>query len=82
MTPEITLQFMDEVLDLLTSTPTPADILAYQPAPELYEHVEHLMERNRDRTLTDGQRGELDEIRRLLHFIEKVKERARLKVGS
>lgn len=71
--------FMDEILDFLASTPTPEDIVAYQPSQALAERSHYLHERNRHDALTDAERAEFEELRRLNHFMNRLKIRARLK---
>ncbi len=73
------LEFMDEVLDFLASTPTPQNIIDYQPSKALAERSHYLHDRNRHDGLTDAERGEFEELRRLDHFMNQLKIRARLK---
>lgn len=74
--------FIDEVLDFLASTPTPQDIVAYQPSQALADRSHYLHERNRQDTLTDAERAEFEELRRLNHFMNRLKIRAQLKLQT
>ncbi len=74
--------FMDEILDFLASTPTPQDIIAYQPSEMLTERSHYLHDRNRQDVLTDAERAEFDELRRINHFMNQLKIRARLKLRA
>jgi len=71
---------MDEILDFLSSTPTPQDIVAYQPSSALVERSHYLHEQNRQDDLTGDERDEFEELRRLNHFMNQLKTRARLKL--
>ena len=72
----------DEVLDFLASTPTPEDIIAYEPSDALTERSHYLHERNRQDALTDAEKAEFEELRRLNHFMNQLKIRARLKLQA
>lgn len=74
--------FMSEIFDFLASTPTPHDILAYRPSPQLVERSQYLHERNRKDALTDTERDEFDELRRINHFMNQLKIHTRLKVQT
>jgi len=79
-TPTPTL--MNEILDFLASTPTPEDIVAYTPSAELVERSHYLHDRNRSDALSDSERAEFEELRRINHFMNQLKIRARLKLQS
>ena len=74
--------FLDEILDFLASTPTPQDIVAYQPSKSLVERSHYLHDRNREDALNDTERIEFEELRRLNHFMNQLKIRAQLKLQS
>jgi hypothetical protein len=67
----------DEVLDFLLSAPTPAAVLALRPSPAVQQRLQDLLERNRNDTLTDQERVELDDFLQLEHFVRRLKIRAR-----
>ena len=70
----------DEILDFLASTPTPEQIIAFQPSPTLQERTRYLLEQNRNGTLTAEEHNELDEFGRMNHFMSMLKIRARKKL--
>jgi hypothetical protein len=76
------LTFTDDILDFLASTPTLEEIIAFQPPPTLAERSHYLHERNRQEALTDLERVEFDDLRRMNHFINQLKIRARLNIGA
>jgi len=72
--------FMDDILDFLASTPTPQDIIAFRPSQALEERSHYLHERNRQDALTDAERTGFEDLRRMNHFMNQLKIRARLKL--
>lgn len=73
-------QLLDEVLEFLASTPTPEQIIAFQPSEALQERARQLLDANRAGTLTDAERTELDDYGRMNHFMTMLKARARQKL--
>ena len=67
---------MDEVLDFLVSTPTPQQIIDFHASEEIQLHVRDLLDRNREGTLSDREKAEMDEIGQIDHFIARLKVRA------
>lgn len=70
----------DEILDFLASTPTPEQIVAFQPLEALQARVSHLLDKNRHDTITEEEKAELEEFLRLNRFMSRLKLRARLKL--
>ena len=66
----------DEVLDFLLSSPTPEDMLALRPSAEAQERLRYLLDGNRQGTLNDAERGELEVSLQLEHFVRQLKIRA------
>jgi len=73
--------FLDEVIDFLTSGPSPDQIVAFQPSDALKRRSGELLERNRLDLLTAQERAELDEFLRMNHFVNMLKIRARQKLA-
>ena len=71
-----------EVIEFLASGPSAEDILAFQPSEELAERSHYLLERNRSDTITAGEREELEEFRRMNHFVNMLKIRTRQKLAA
>ena len=69
-----------EIIDFLTSTPTPEQIIAYKPSERLEQRLRYLLEQNRQDVLTADERDELDEFLRMNHFMNMMKIRARQRV--
>lgn len=66
----------DEVLAFLLSSPTPRQIIEFQASDAAQERLRYLLEANRQGTLTDAERAELDEASQLNHFVMLLKARA------
>ena len=72
----------DEIIEFLTSTPSPEAILSFEPSETLQQQAHYLMERNRNDALTTEERDELDEFLRMNHFMNMLKIRARQKLQT
>ena len=72
----------DEVLDILSSTPTPEQIIAYQPSEALCERAGYLLQRQREDALTPDQQAELEEFAQLNHFMSMLRARARKRLAD
>lgn len=66
----------DEVLDFLLSGPKPEDVLALRPSPQAQERLRYLLDGNRQGTLNDVERGELEASLQLEYFVRRLKIRA------
>ena len=69
---------LDDILDFLASTPTPEQIITFEPSDTLKQRLSYLLEQNRRDVLSADERAELDEFLRVNHFVNYY----RLKVGS
>jgi hypothetical protein len=72
----------DSVLDFLASTPTPEQIIAFQPPEALQKRLSDLLELNRSHRLTETEQTELDEFLRMNRFMSRLKLKAREKLSS
>lgn len=72
----------DTVLDLLASTPTPEQIVAYQPPEALQERLSDLLAQNRSGGLSSAEQTELEEFLRMNRFMSRLKLKARHKLSS
>ena len=66
----------DEVLAFLLSTPTPQNIIEFKASASAQERLRYLLEANRQGTLSDDERAELDEASQMNHFIMRLKAKA------
>ncbi len=73
-TPTINIQ--NEVLDFLLSSPSPEQIIAFHPSEQAQSRLSILLEANRNGTLTESERAELDEASHLNHLFIRLKARA------
>ena len=61
------------ILDFLASNPTPAQIAAFGPTPEMRERLATLLERNEAALLTASEQAELDDYERIEHLMILIK---------
>jgi hypothetical protein len=71
---------LDEVLDFLASSPSPEQIIAYQPPETLQQRLSDLLAKNRSRQLSEPEQIELDEFLRVNRFMSRLKIKARQKL--
>ena len=67
----------DEVLTFLLSSPSSQDILAFHASEASQARLRYLLDANRNGTLTESERAELEEATQLNHFIMLLKAKAR-----
>ncbi|MGA9381910.1 MAG: hypothetical protein WBV73_24380 [Phormidium sp.] len=61
------------ILNFLASNPTPEQIAAFGPTPEMQERLRTLLTRLRADELTEAERMELDEYERIEHLVIMLK---------
>lgn len=66
----------EEVLTFLLSSPTPQQIIAFRASEAAQERLRDLLEANRQGTLSDAERAELDEASQMNHFVMRLKAKA------
>jgi hypothetical protein len=63
----------EEILDFLTSRPTPEQIVAFRPSPIVEARINQLLESNRNGTLTSEEQSELDEFEQIEQLMRRLK---------
>ena len=66
----------DEVLTFLVSAPAPEQIVAFHASDQAQAKLRILLDRNRDRLLTEQEKAELEEMSWVDHFFTLIKARA------
>jgi hypothetical protein len=61
------------ILDFLASNPSPEQIAAFGPTPEMQARLRSLLERERENQLTEAELRELDEYARIEHLMMMIK---------
>lgn len=74
---ESTAPISQEIVDLLTSGPTVAQLIAFKISDAAQERVEELLFKNREEELSAEERAELNIYLRLSEYVTKLKSRAR-----
>jgi hypothetical protein len=72
----------DEILDFLASSPSPTQIIDYQPPESLQARLSELLAKNRTSQLSESEQVELDEFLRMNRFMSRLKIKARQKLAS
>ena len=72
----------DDVMDFLLSQPTPEQVIAMRPSAAAQERMRYLLDGNRNNTLNDAERDELEANLQLEHFVRRLKLRARQKLAA
>jgi hypothetical protein len=62
-----------EIMALLSSQPTPEQVLAIRPSPALQQRVSELLQRNKDGVLSRTEVAELDRYLTLEHLVRLAK---------
>lgn len=78
----VAAQLVDSLVNLLTSSPKPADVLAYKVPVGLQERASFLLEKNREGTLTEAEKEELDQFVFIEHIFRMAKARARIQLAA
>ena len=66
----------DEILDFLLSKPSPEDVINLRPSDDAQEHLAYLLDANRNDSLTDAEKAELERYLQIEHFVRRLKIRA------
>lgn len=77
-----TITALHEVLEFLTSTPSPQQIIEFQSSDALQMRVRYLLDQNQNGYLTAEENAELEEISRVNHFMRMLKIKAREKLAE
>jgi hypothetical protein len=71
-----------EVYRFLISAPSPEAIIGFRASEAIQARVRELLEANREGTLTEEARIELDEFQHINHFVSMLKIYARQQIAS
>lgn len=66
----------DEVIDFLLSKPSPEDVVALHPSTKSQDRLRALLDANRNDTISDSEKVELENYLRLEHLVRQLKIRA------
>ncbi|MCI0711634.1 MAG: hypothetical protein L0154_15875 [Chloroflexi bacterium] len=69
-------------MDFLLSAPTPEEVIAVRPSPAAQERLRYLLDGNRNETLNDAERAELETYLQVEHFVRRLKIRARERLAE
>ena len=72
----------DEVLDFLLSQPTPEQVIQLRASDVAQQRLRYLLDGNRNNTLNDAERTELDAYIQLDNLVARLKIRAHEKLAG
>jgi hypothetical protein len=72
----------NDVAEFLVSQPTLEDIAAYRVSSGVQQHIDDLLEKNRESGLSADERLELDKILAVTHLMDMAKAKAQLKLSG
>ncbi len=75
-------RLVESVVELLTSSPKPEDVLSYKLPDDLQRRASYLLERNREGLITMTEKEELDQFIFLEHVFRVAKARARIQLAA
>jgi len=79
-TPEQTVS--DVVTDFLGSAPTLEEIADYRLPYTMQQRAHELLDKNRNGSLTEEERAEMEDFRHIDHLLTLIKAKARLKLKA
>lgn len=74
--PSVPARLYREILGFLASNPTPEDIIAFQPNPEIQARLHLLLDRSVAGTIVPNEVKELDEYEEIEHFMIMIKKKS------
>ena len=78
----VATRLVDSVVELLTSSPKPEDVLSFKLPQDLQDRSSYLLERNREGLLSAVEKEELDQFVFLEHVFRIAKARARMQLAA
>jgi hypothetical protein len=83
-TAEQTIAYQDEeaIMELLTSAPTPEQVLAIRASPALDQRVSELLARSKEGQLSRAEEREFDRIMMLEHLVRMAKAHALKQISA
>ena len=75
-------QGLAQVLEKLAELPTPDEVLALRPAPELQARLSELLRKNREEGLTTDEQAEWQRYEWVEHLVRMAKARALMKLKA
>jgi hypothetical protein len=72
----------DEIMDFLLSAPTPEQVIALRPSQAAQARMRYLLDGNRNESLNDAERAELESYLQTEYFVRRLKIRAQEKLAA
>lgn len=78
----VTSRAFDEIVDLLTSCPTPEEVLSFKPSPKMQKRVSFLLDKKKNDQLTEEEKQEMDHFMIIEHLMRMAKLRAKKRMAA
>ena len=72
----------DVITDFLSSAPSLQEIADFRLPDDLQQRAHSLLDKNREGTLSENEREEMEEFRQIDHLLTLIKAKARLKLKA
>jgi hypothetical protein len=77
----VTYRAFDEAIDFITSLPKPEQVLDYKPSVMAQKHLESLLEKKRNDSLSINEAQEIDQYMMVEHLMRMAKKKAKKQLG-
>jgi hypothetical protein len=78
----VTYRAYDEIIDFITSSPDPKDVLNFRPPSTVIKRVEDLLYKKKTAELSNDENTELDRFMLIEHIMIMAKKRAKKRLVS
>lgn len=75
-------RYLDEIVDFITSGPSPDEIIAFRPSQTAQDYLSLLLEKKQAESLTDEEQSELDYYLFIEHLLRMSKIKATQKMAA
>lgn len=72
----------DEIVEFITSTPQPEQILRFKPSADAQHRLELLLDKKREEGLSEAENHELEQYLTIEHIMRLAKARARQRLAA
>ncbi len=72
----------DEIVDFLTSCPTPEDVISFKPSTKAQNRVSELLAKKQEERLSEPEQQELEQFLLIEHMMRLAKARARKRLAA
>ncbi len=78
----VTYRVFDEIIEFITSAPSPEEIVAFKPSERLQRRVNELLDKKRESDLSESETHEVEQYLMIEHIMRLAKARARKRLAA